>query len=411
MPFTQFDLHPDLHKGVKAMGFTAPTPIQVQAIPAALGGKDVLGSAQTGSGKTLAFVVPILDKLLRVRPEPGAKPTVRALILVPTRELAAQVETAVRDLSRFCPVQCALVIGGVSYHNQVQALRKGAEIVVATPGRLLDHQRSATIRLDRVEVAVLDEADRMLDMGFMPDVRRIMNLLPKDRRTLMFSATIPREVERAVGEFLKEPVRIEVDRPRATAEGVAQLVYPITQDQKNDLLVAILRNAKVTSAVIFTRTKDRADRVARILEGKGFPVAVLHSNKTQAQRTQTMEGFREKKHQILVATDLVARGIDVRHISHVINYDVPQHAEDYVHRIGRTGRAFTVGDAITLMTLDEQSFVLQIEAFINQAIPRAALPDFPYRVPPLLKVFKAASSSNFRLRRTIARSSGMRFRR
>jgi ATP-dependent RNA helicase RhlE len=395
------------------MGFSAPTPVQHQAIPAALEGRDVLGSAQTGSGKTVAFVLPLLQKLLSSR-QPGhaSKPTVKAVVLIPTRELAAQVETCVRDCARFSDIQCALVIGGVSFHNQVQALRKGAEIVVATPGRLLDHYRQRTLDLKHIQVAVLDEADRMLDMGFMPDIRRIMQSLPRERQTLMFSATIPPEVERVVGEFMRDPVRIAIDRPSSPAAGITQLVYPITMDQKYELLLAILKNSQVTSAVIFTRTKDRADRVARTLESAGIRVAVLHSNKTQAQRTQAMDAFRAQKYQVLVATDIAARGLDVEHISHVINFDVPQHPEDYVHRIGRTGRAFKVGDAITLLTLDEQRYVTAVESYIGQTIPRAALPDFPYRVQPVLVAYKAPATSGFgRLRRSIPRGSGLRFRR
>ncbi len=414
MPFSQFDIHPDLKKAVAAMGFTGPTPIQQQAIPPAVEGKDVLGSAQTGSGKTVAFAVPVLNKLLAAKAaeQPGAKPLVRAMILVPTRELAAQVETAFRDVGRFSPVRCALLIGGASFHNQTQDLRKGAEVVVATPGRLLDHVRQRTLDLRHVLIAVLDEADRMLDMGFMPDVRRIMSLLPQQRQTLMFSATIPPEVERVVNQFLREPIRIEIDRPSAPAAGIAQMLYPITPDQRLDLLLAILRNVQVTSAVVFTRTKSRADMVAKFLQGKGIPVAVLHSNRSQSQRDQAMDHFREQKRQVLVATDIAARGIDVRHISHVVNFDVPQHPEDYVHRIGRTGRAFTIGEAVTLMTFDEQRYVTAIEAFIGQTIPRAALPDFPYRVQPLLTAYKAPSTSGFgRIRRSIPRGSGMRFRR
>ena len=414
MTLTEFNLLPDLLKAVKAMGFTAYMPIQMRAIPPALEGKDVLGSAQTGSGKTLAFVLPILQKLNLLKqsdPVNAAKPAVRAVILVPTRELAAQVETAVRDLARFTPVKCVLVIGGTSFHAQEQELRRGAEIVVATPGRLLDHYRSRTLHFNEVRTAVLDEADRMLDMGFMPDIRRIMSSLPKDRQTLMFSATIPPEVERVVGEFMRTPVRIEVDRPNNPAAGITQMLYPVTQDQKSELLLAILKNTQITSAVIFTRTKHRADRVARFLEQRAIPVAVLHSNRSQAQRTNAMDSFREQKHQILVATDIAARGIDVKHISHVINFDVPQHPEDYVHRIGRTGRAFTVGDAITLMDREEEKYVSQIESFIGATIPRCAFPDFPYKVAPLLKSYKVPSNQHFRMRRMIARSSGSRFRR
>jgi len=393
------------------MGFASFMPIQVRAVPPGLEGKDVLGSAMTGSGKTVAFVLPILQRLLQERGPGGRVAGVRALVLVPTRELAAQVETAVRDLARFTQARCVLVIGGASFSNQVQALRQGADIVVATPGRLLDHCGRRTLRLDQVRVAVLDEADRMLDMGFMPDIRRIMHSLPRERQTLMFSATIPPEVERAVGEFMRDPVRIAVDPPASPASGITQMLYPVMADQKFELLLAILNNTKIASALIFTRTKSRADQVARFLTNRARPVAVLHSNKTQAQRDHAMAGFRGQKQQILVATDIAARGLDVRHISHVINFDVPLHPEDYVHRIGRTGRVFAVGDAITLMGLEEERFVAAIERFIGATIPRCAFPDFPYRVPPHLTSYKPPVSHHFRLRRRIARSSRHRFRR
>ncbi|MDD5657693.1 MAG: DEAD/DEAH box helicase [Elusimicrobia bacterium] len=406
MPFAQYNLLPELLNGIKAMGFKSFTPIQVQAVPPALEGRDVLGSAMTGSGKTVAFVLPLLQRLLKDR-----QPGVRALVLVPTRELAAQVETATRDLARFSEVKCALIIGGASFHNQAQALRQGAQIVVATPGRLLDHYQRRTLRLDGVRVSVLDEADRMLDMGFMPDIRRIMNSLPRERQTMMFSATIPPEIQRAVNEFMRDPVRIQIDPPAAPASGITQMLYPVLADQKRELLLTIMRNTKITSAVVFTRTKSRADQVARFLETHGIPVAVLHSNKTQAERDRAMQGFRGQKQQILVATDIAARGLDVRHISHVVNFDVPLHPEDYVHRIGRTGRVFAVGDAITLMALDEERFVTAIESFIGATIPRCAFPDFPYRVPPHLTPYKPPITHHFRLRRRIARSSGMRFRR
>ncbi|MFA6002774.1 MAG: DEAD/DEAH box helicase [Elusimicrobiota bacterium] len=411
MPFSSYNLLPDLIKAIKAMGFTSFTPIQTRALPPALEGKDVLGSAMTGSGKTVAFVLPLLQKLMTTPRKPDAVNSPRAVVMVPTRELAAQVETAVRDLARFTEVRCALLIGGASFHNQTQALRQGADIVVATPGRLLDHLRNRTVRLDRVCVAVLDEADRMLDMGFMPDIRRIMSSLPKDRQTMMFSATIPIEVERVVGSFMREPVRIEIDPPATPASGITQMLYPIMADQKFELLLAILKNTQITSAVVFTRTKSRADQVARFLEARGTPVAVLHSNKTQAQRDHAMDDFREKRQQILVATDIAARGLDVRHVSHVVNFDVPLHPEDYVHRIGRTGRVFTIGSAMTLMALDEERYITAIERFINTTIPRCAFPDFPYRVPPHLTSYKPPVSHHFRLRRKIARSSRMRFRR
>ena len=415
-PFAGFGLIPDLLKAVRAMGFSTPTPIQERSLPPALKGQDVLGSAMTGSGKTAAFVLPLLQRLFQERAATGKgaaprRPCVRALVLVPTRELAAQVESAVRDLARNTPARCVLVIGGASFHEQEQALRRGADIVVATPGRLLDHCSRRTLALDGVRVAVLDEADRMLDMGFMPDVRRIMASLPRDRQTLMFSATIPPDVERAVREFMRDPVRICVDPPATPASGIVQMLYPVMADQKLELLVTILTKTKITSVVVFTRTRSRADQVARFLENRGMPVALLHSNRSQDQRDKAMAGFRGRTRQILVATDIAARGLDVRHISHVVNFDVPLHPEDYVHRIGRTGRVFAVGDAITLMSLEEERFVNAIERLIGTSIPRCVFPEFPYRVPPHLTPYKPPTSHHFRIRRRIARSSSHRFRR
>jgi len=410
-PFAGFGLLPELVQAVKALGYAEPTPIQAKALPLALAGKDVLGSAMTGSGKTAAFVLPLLQTLMKGRQPTKEKPVVRAVVLVPTRELAAQVEAAVRDLSRFSQVRCVLVIGGASFHEQTQALRRGAQIVVATPGRLLDHYGRRTLKFDAVEVAVLDEADRMLDMGFMPDIRRIMSSLPRQRQTHMFSATIPPEVERVVHEFMHDPVRIAIDRTATPASGITQILYPVMSGQKFELLHFIINKTRINSAVVFTRTRSRADQVARYLEVRGIPVVALHSDKTQAQRDRAMEGFREQKHQILVATDIAARGLDVRHISHVINFDVPLHAEDYVHRVGRTGRVFTAGDAITLMGMEEERFVAAIERLIGAAIPRQAFPDFPYQVPPQLVAYKPPVSQRYRFRRRIARSSSHRFRR
>ena len=419
-PFAEFGLLPELFKAIQAQGFTEPTPIQAKALPPALAGQDVLGSAQTGSGKTLAFVLPLLQKLTLSRAKrPAAQHgkgqvtehPVRALVLVPTRELATQVEEAVRQFSRFSQARCVLIIGGASFHEQLQSLRRGADIVVATPGRLLDHYGRRQIRLDTVEVAVLDEADRMLDMGFMPDIRRIMQALPRQRQTHMFSATIPPEVARVVHEFMRDPVRIEIDMNIAPASGITQALYPINAGEKFELLAFILKKTKVKSAVIFTRTRSRADQVARYLEVRGVPVVALHSDKTQAQRDSAMTGFREQKHQILVATDIAARGLDVRHISHVINFDVPLHPEDYVHRVGRTGRVFAAGDAITLMDLSEERFVAAIERLIGTPIPRLAFPEFPYKVPPQMKAYKEPTAQRFKFRRRIARSSSHRFRR
>jgi ATP-dependent RNA helicase RhlE len=402
MPFDIYGLRPELLQGLASLGFAEPTPIQAKSLPEALAGKDLIGSAQTGSGKTYAFTLPMLQRLLADREAEGgvkAGLRVRALVLVPTRELAAQVEKAVGELAKHSPVKCALVIGGASFHNQTQDLKRGAEIVVATPGRLLDHIRSGTFNLRDARVAVLDEADRMLDMGFMPDVRRIMRLLPADRQTMMFSATIPPEVERVVNEFMRSPVRLEVDRPRSTASTVKQWLYPVTEDQKGDLLTSILRLDGVDSVIIFTRTKMRADRVAGWLQRKQVECVVLHSDLSQKERDRAMADFREGRRTIMVATDLAARGIDVPEVSHVVNYDVPEHPEDYVHRIGRTGRAFTEGDAVTLVSFEEEKLVPSIEAFIGQTIERKALEGFAYRVPPRLKTYKPSVMSSFRIRR------------
>ena len=402
MPFNQFGLRPELLQGIQALGYEAPTPVQERALPEALSGKDVIGSAQTGSGKTVAFTLPLLQKLLADREaEGGAKAglRVRALVLTPTRELATQVERAISELAKFSPVRCVTVIGGASFHNQTQELKRGAEVVVATPGRLLDHIRSGTFNLQNVRVAVLDEADRMLDMGFMPDVRRIMRMLPAERQTLMFSATIPIEVERVVNEFMRAPVRVEVDRPRATASTVTQFLYPITEDQKAALLEALIRADGVDSVIIFTRTKVRADRVAGWLQRKAIRCVVLHSDLSQGERDRGMADFREGRHTVLVATDLAARGLDVPEVSHVINYDVPEHPEDYVHRIGRTGRAMATGDAATLVALEEEKLIPTIEAFIGQELQRKALQGFPYRVPPRMKTYRPSLMSSFRIRR------------
>jgi ATP-dependent RNA helicase RhlE len=369
------------------MGYTEPTPIQQQAIPLALKGTDLLGGAQTGSGKTAAFVLPILHHLLK-----NQKPGIRAVVIVPTRELAAQVDTSVRDCGQFTSFKTALVIGGVGYHGQ-RAAFSHAQVLIATPGRLLDHLQQGTVKLNAVEFLVLDEADRMLDMGFLPAIRDILGRLPKQRQTMLFSATLAPEIERIASFAMKSPQRIEISRPTTVAEGISQVVYPVSQPQKGDLLTALLAATQIRSGVVFCRTKHGADHLARKLKDKGFSIGVLHADRTQGQRTQAMEQFREGKTQILVATDIAARGIDVQAVSHVVNYDVPRHPEDYVHRVGRTARAYGVGDAITLMAPDEMVFLTAIERFVGIVFPRAALPNFPYTVPPFLKPPKPKGST------------------
>jgi ATP-dependent RNA helicase RhlE len=354
------------------MGYIDPTPIQLRAFPVVLAGKDLIASAQTGTGKTAAFALPILTLL----GEPQHK--TRCLILEPTRELAMQVETAFHDFSRFMEISVALVHGGVGYGNQKEALHGGSDIIVATPGRLLDHMERGDAKLDTVDILVLDEVDRMLDMGFLPDVRRIIEKCPKTRQTLFFSATIPEEIERLSSWCLRDPEKIEIGARRSPAETVNHAFYPVANDQKFDLLQALLERTAFDSVLIFTRTKDGADRIARQLKTQKHSVAVLHSNRTQTERVEALEGFKNGRFEVMVATDIAARGIDIAGVSHVINYDVPQHPEDYVHRIGRTGRAQNVGDAFTIMVAEEFPHVKAIERFIGQRVPRLKLENFPY---------------------------------
>ncbi|MBI5623374.1 MAG: DEAD/DEAH box helicase [Elusimicrobia bacterium] len=379
MPFTQLGLHNDLVRGVNAMGFTAPTPIQTETIPLALEGKDIMGCAQTGSGKTAAFALPGLQRLIG-RSLHG----VHILVIVPTRELALQVDKEFRTLGQFVNFRTSVVIGGVGYGDQRKSFSEGAQVVIATPGRLLDHLWQKSVRLDRLELLVLDEADRMLDMGFLPDIRDIIGRLPEKRQTLMFSATLGSDVQRVAAFALRDPVRVEVSRPTSVAEGISQVVYPVMQTQKTQLLIALLESTQIRSGLVFSRTKHGADRLSSRLHSEGFSVGVIHADRTQGQRNQAMESFRAGKTRILVATDIAARGIDVKDISHVINYDLPQHPEDYIHRVGRTARAYGAGDAITLMAPDEQPFLTAIERYIGITFPRAALPGFPYTVTPTL---------------------------
>lgn len=382
MPFSKLGLSRPILEGVRAAGYTEPTPIQVRAIPLILAGKDVIGSAQTGTGKTAAFALPILTRL--DQPAPGP----RALVLEPTRELAAQVETAFRDYARFTKLRVAVAYGGVGYGAQTDALRQGIDVLVATPGRLLDHLQRGNVRLDKVQFLVLDEADRMLDMGFLPDVKRIIQKCPRDRHTSLFSATIPPEIETLVQWALREPETIEIGARRMPAETVRHALYPVNSSQKTDLLLELLKRLNFDSVIIFCRTKYGADRVAHTLKRHNHAVAVLHSNRTQQEREQALRGFRDGRYDVLVATDIASRGLDIEDVSHVINYDVPQHPEDYVHRIGRTGRAQAQGDALTLMTAEDAPHVAAIERFIAQKIERTKLEGFPYLYTALFEELK-----------------------
>jgi ATP-dependent RNA helicase RhlE len=364
---------------VRAAGYITPTPIQLRGIPLVLAGRDIIGSAQTGTGKTAAFALPILTKLDRHAPGP------RALILEPTRELAAQVETAIRDFARFTNLKVTVVYGGVGYGRQLDDLRAGTDVLAATPGRLLDHLERGTVRLDKVQFLVLDEADRMLDMGFLPDVRRIVERCPRQRHTSLFSATIPPQIETLIQWAMNKPETIEIGARRTPAETVKHVIYPVADSQKSDLLLELLKRVNFNSVLIFCRTKHGADRVVGLLKRNNHAVAVLHSNRTQREREQALQGFRSGRYEVLVATDIAARGLDIADVSHVINYDVPQHPEDYIHRIGRTGRAEAHGDAFTIMTAEDGSHVFAIERFISQKIPRVKLENFDYKYTMLFE--------------------------
>ncbi|MEI7936139.1 MAG: DEAD/DEAH box helicase [Verrucomicrobiota bacterium] len=379
MPFTKLGLSQPMLEGVRAMGYVEPTPIQLRAIPLILAGRDVIGSAQTGTGKTAAFALPILSELGQHSPQP------RLLVLEPTRELAAQVETAIHDFARFTNLRTAVVFGGVGYGRQMDALRDGVDVLVATPGRLLDHIERGTCKLDRIEFVVLDEADRMLDMGFLPDVRRILDRCPRDRHTSLFSATVPPEIETLIQWAMRDPQTIEIGARRTPKESVKHVIYPVSDAQKADLVLELLKRVNYDSVIVFCRTKHGADRVAHLLKRNNHAVAVLHSNRTQREREQALQGFREGRFEVLVATDIAARGLDIAEVSHVINYDVPQHPEDYIHRIGRTGRMEAAGDAYTLMVAEDIRHVNAIERFISQKIPRVKLENFDYRYTALFE--------------------------
>jgi ATP-dependent RNA helicase RhlE len=389
MAFEKLGLSPKIVDGVKAMGYIEPTPIQLRSIPLVLAGRDVIGSAQTGTGKTAAFALPILSKLGAHESRP------RVLILEPTRELAAQVETAFRDYARFTNLKIAVFYGGVGYGRQNDALREGVDILVATPGRLLDHIEQGNCRLDAIQFLVLDEADRMLDMGFLPDVRRILDRCPRQRHTALFSATIPPQIETLIKWAMHNPETIEIGARRTPAETVKHVIYPVSDSQKSDLLIQLLERVNYNSVLVFCRTKHGADRIAGLLKRNNHAVAVLHSNRTQREREQALAGFRNGKFEVLVATDIAARGLDIADVSHVINYDVPQHPEDYIHRIGRTGRAEASGDAFTIMTAEDASHVFAIERFISQKIPRVKMENFDYKYTTLFDENKPGAPKGF----------------
>src|SRR3954462_10021641 len=385
MSFNRFGLLPQVVRGTQAMGFVEPTPIQLRAFPIILGGKDLVGTAQTGTGKTAAFALPILTLLAK-------RGNFRCLVLEPTRELAAQVETAFRDYGRFTDLRVSVVHGGVGYGKQREEAARGVDIVAATPGRLLDLLEQGSLNFRHVKILVLDEVDRMLDMGFLPDVRRIVEQISTDRQTLLFSATLPPEIERLAAWVLHEPEVVEIGARRSPAETVTHAVYPVAAEQKFDLLMALLERTNFDSALIFSRTKHGADRIAHKLKEGKHSVAVLHSNRTQRERIEALEGFKSGKYEVMVATDIASRGLDIVDVTHVINYDVTEHSEDYVHRIGRTGHAQKVGDAFTLMNGQEVQALQAIEHFIGQKIPRLKLENFPYLYTALFEPESSAGS-------------------
>jgi len=375
--FSTFKLHPDLLRGVKELGFLRPTPIQIDAIPPAMAGRDVLACAMTGSGKTAAFLLPILNRLLG-RPR-GAT---RALILTPTRELAAQILDDLQDLAVHTPISAAAVFGGVGAGPQEHAFRSGVDVIVATPGRLLDHLKHPYAKLDRIEHLVLDEADRMLDMGFLPDIRRVLRHLPARRQTLFFSATMPVPIITLTREMLRDPARINLERKSAPAVGITQAVYPVPRELKSALLIALLKRDHMHEALVFTRTKHRANRLWEYLDRQGISVARIHGNRSQSQRTDALEGFKSGRYRVLVATDIAARGIDVEALGHVVNFDVPTAPDDYIHRVGRTARAELTGDAFTFAAPEESEEMRAIERAVGKPLVRVTLPDFDYAAKP-----------------------------
>jgi ATP-dependent RNA helicase RhlE len=377
MSFTTFPLHPLLLRAVERMGFVTPTPIQRDAIPPAMAGRDILASAVTGSGKTAAFLLPILHRL--ASPPALRHGVTRALIITPTRELAAQIDEHRRELAREAGIGGAAVYGGVGMEPQEQAFRRGAAVLVATPGRLLDHFRFPYARLVGLEVLVLDEADRMLDMGFLPDIRRILRHLPPRRQTMLFSATLPAPIVALTRELFRDPVAIDVERPSAPAAGITQTAYPVSRELKSALLLELLKQPEVRSVLAFTRTKHRANRLAEFLARHGVASDRIHGNRSQAQRTKALARFKGGQLSVLVATDIAARGIDITGLSHVVNFDVPGVPEDYIHRVGRTARAEALGDALSLVAPDEEADLRSIERHLGIQIERAVVPGFDYR--------------------------------
>ena len=377
MPFSTLKLHPSLLKAIKELGFARPTAIQADSIPPALEGRDVLACAMTGSGKTAAFLLPLLQHLID-----APRGATRALVLTPTRELAAQILEDLQDLAVHTPVSGAVVIGGVGMGPQEHAFRRGVDVIIATPGRLMDHMRQQYGKLPKLEYLVLDEADRMLDMGFLPEIRKILKQLPPRKQTLFFSATMPPPIAELTREMLKDPVKIAVERQSGPAVGITQAVYPVPQELKSMLLLKLLQSDDMDDTLVFTRTKHRANRLADFLVKNKVNADRIHGNRSQSQRTAALSAFKDGRVQVLVATDIAARGIDISALGHVVNFDVPLVPDDYIHRVGRTARAEATGDAFTFVAPDEESDLRRIEAAIKKRLPRVTVPDFDYHAKP-----------------------------
>jgi ATP-dependent RNA helicase RhlE len=381
MSFARLGLDPLILQAIKETGYTEPTPIQAAAIPQVIAGHDLIGIAQTGTGKTAAFTLPILTQLAKITGQ-GPLRGIKALVLAPTRELAVQIEENVRAYAKHLPLKTTKVFGGVSERPQIDALRRGADLVIATPGRLLDLMNQGYANFNALEFLVLDEADRMLDMGFLPDIRRIIKALPRKRQTLMFSATLSKEIEALTHEFQHQPKTVQIGRRSNPAETVTQIVYEVPRHLKNALLLHLLVDPAFNTVLVFAKMKHGADRIAKYLETYGVKTATLHSNRSQNQRLRALADFKSGAVRVLVATDIAARGIDVDGISHVVNFDFPMHAEDYVHRIGRTGRAQAIGDAISFVTNEDQGALRSLERFIGRGLIRKRAEGFDYTAPP-----------------------------
>ena len=375
MLFSELGLSAELLRATDKQGYQEATPIQQQAIPLILEGRDLLAGAQTGTGKTAGFTLPLLQRLQNSEPQ-GHKRRVRALILVPTRELAAQVAESVRDYGRYLPFNSTVIFGGVSINPQISKLRSGVDIVIATPGRLLDHMQRGTIRLDAVETLVLDEADRMLDMGFIRDIRKVLQAIPKNRQNLLFSATFSKDIKQLANELLNAPMEIQIARQNTTAEQISQVVHPVDRNRKRELLSHMIGEGNWRQVLVFTRTKHLANRLAQQLERDGLSTAAIHGNKSQGARTRALADFKQGAIRVLVATDIAARGLDIQQLPHVVNFELPNVPEDYVHRIGRTGRAGLEGEAVSLVCIDEKKLLSEIERLLRQEIKKVVIPGY-----------------------------------